>query len=226
MRLSRTARTIDGMTIRTARRIAVPAALALSLGLALTACADDSGDGSTPADETTTSAGADDGASPGTDDTDDTATDDDASPSASASASPEPRTAAGLLAIATAEKKAGGTAFAIDDPDRDNTWEVDVATGKISVEVEVSADGTEVVRTEEDDLDADDRRALADAKFSITQAIERTVATAGGDLDDAELDEDDGRYHWSVTVLVDGAETDFRVGLQDGKVAPEPDDND
>ncbi|MCK9794441.1 PepSY domain-containing protein [Isoptericola sp. 4D.3] len=212
------------MTIRTARRIAVPAALALSLGLALTACADDSGDGSTPADETTTSAGADDGASPGTDDTDDTATDDDASPSASAS--PEHRTAAGLLAIATAEKKAGGTAFAIDDPDRDNTWEVDVATGKISVEVEVSADGTEVVRTEEDDLDADDRRALADAKFSITQAIERTVATAGGDLDDAELDEDDGRYHWSVTVLVDGAETDFRVGLQDGKVAPEPDDND
>ncbi|SKC81128.1 Uncharacterized membrane protein YkoI [Krasilnikoviella flava] len=137
---------------------------------------------------------------------------------------PEHRTAAGLLAIATAEKKAGGTAFAIDDPDRDNTWEIGVATGKISVEVEVSADGTEVVGTRDDDLDADDRQAIADAKFSITQAIERTVATSGGDLDDAELDEDDGRFQWSVTVLVDGAEVDFRVGTQDGTVTQERED--
>lgn len=206
------------MSNRTARRLAVPAALALTLGLALTACADDSDDGA-PAAETTTSTG-DEAATDTT--TDDAATDDmgDAA-SPSASAAPEHRTAAGLLAIATAEKKAGGTAYAIDDPDRDNTWEVDVATGTISVEVEVSADGTEVVRTQEDDLDADDRRALTDATVSITQAIERTVAKSGGDLDDAELDEDDGRYHWSVTVLVDGAETDYRVGTQDGKVVQE-----
>ncbi|MFD6136647.1 hypothetical protein [Isoptericola sp. NPDC060257] len=197
------------MSNRAARRLAVPVALALALGLTLTACAD--GDGGAPADTPATSA------------TEDTATDDTTSPSASAA--PEHRTAAGLLAIATAEKKAGGTAYAIDDPDRDNTWEVDVATGTISVEVEVSADGTEVVRTQEDDLDADDRRALADATVSITRAIERTVAKSGGDLDDAELDEDDGRYHWSVTVLVDGVETDYRVGTQDGKVVQERDDD-
>ncbi|WP_079576497.1 hypothetical protein [Krasilnikoviella flava] len=201
------------MSNRTARRTAVPVALALTLGLVLTACADDSGDGAAPAGGTTTS--TDDPATSG-------ATDDGASPSASAV--PEHRTAAGLLAIATAEKKAGGTAFAIDDPDRDNTWEIGVATGKISVEVEVSADGTEVVGTRDDDLDADDRQAIADAKFSITQAIERTVATSGGDLDDAELDEDDGRFQWSVTVLVDGAEVDFRVGTQDGTVTQERED--
>ncbi|MEL7977645.1 PepSY domain-containing protein [Isoptericola sp. F-RaC21] len=207
------------MSNRTARRLAVPTALALTLGLTLTACADDAGDGAAPTGEATTSASDDGATSPATDDT----TDDGASPSASAA--PEHRTAAGLLAIATAEKKAGGTAFAIDDPDRDTTWEVDVATGKISVEVEVSADGTEVVGTRDDDLDADDRRALADARFSISQAIERTVAKTGGDLDDAELDEDDGRYHWSVTVLVDGVETDYRVGTQDGKVTEEPADD-
>lgn len=208
------------MSNRTARRLAAPA---LTLGLTLTACADDSGEGSgeggTPASETTTSADDDTTDDTSTDDTDD----DGASPSASAAT--EHGTAAGLLAIATAEKKAGGTAYAIDDPDRDNTWEVDVATGKISVEVEVSADGTEVVGTRDDDLDADDRRALDAATFSITQAIERAVAKAGGDLDDAELDEDDGRYHWSVTVLVDGAETDYRVGTQDGKVTQERDDD-
>ncbi|MFE5307960.1 PepSY domain-containing protein [Isoptericola sp. NPDC056605] len=211
------------MSNRTARRLAVPAALALTLGLTLTACADGSGDDGAPAGDATTSAGATDDTT-----TDDTTPDDggaaeDTSPSASAE--PEHRTAAGLLAIATAEKKAGGTAFAIDDPDRDNTWEVDVATGTISIEVEVSADGTEVVRTQEDDLDADDRRALADATLSLTQAIERAVASSGGDLDDAELDEDDGRYHWSVTVLVDGAETDYRVGTQDGKVVQGRDDD-
>ncbi|MFE5294456.1 hypothetical protein ACFQ8T_19930 [Isoptericola sp. NPDC056618] len=206
------------MSNRAARRLAVPAALALALGLTLTACADD--DGGAPADTPATSAAE----GTATDDaTDDDTTDDMTSPSASAA--PEHRTAAGLLAIATAEKKAGGTAYAIDDPDRDNTWEVDVATGTISVEVEVSADGTEVVRTQEDDLDADDRRALADATVSITRAIERTVAKSGGDLDDAELDEDDGRYHWSVTVLVDGVETDYRVGTQDGKVVQERDDD-
>ncbi|MFI2297220.1 PepSY domain-containing protein [Isoptericola sp. NPDC019571] len=202
------------MSNRTARRLAVPAALALALGLTLTACADD--DGGAPADAPATSAAEDTA-------TDEGATDDITSPSASAA--PEHRTAAGLLAIATAERKAGGTAYAIDDPDRDNTWEVDVATGTISVEVEVSADGTEVVRTQEDDLDADDRRALADATVSITQAIERTVARSAGDLDDAELDEEDGRYHWSVTVLVDGVETDYRVGTQDGKVVQERGDD-
>lgn len=202
------------MSNRTARRLAVPAALALALGLTLTACADD--DGGAPADAPATSAAEDTA-------TDEGSTDDTTSPSASAA--PEHRTAAGLLAIATAERKAGGTAYAIDDPDRDNTWEVDVATGTISVEVEVSADGTEVVRTQEDDLDADDRRALADATVSITQAIERTVARSAGDLDDAELDEDDGRYHWSVTVLVDGVETDYRVGTQDGKVVQERGDD-
>lgn len=195
------------MSNRTARRLAVPATLALTLGLALTACADGAGDDGAPA----------------TPAAEDTATDDSASPSASVA--PEHRTAAGLLAIATAEKKAGGTAYAIDDPDRDNTWEVDVATGTISVEVEVSADGTEVVRTQEDDLDADDHRALADATVSITQAVERTVAKSGGALDDAELDEDDGHHHWSVTVLVDSAETDYRVGTQDGKVVQERGDD-
>ncbi|MCZ2264147.1 hypothetical protein [Isoptericola sp. QY 916] len=207
------------MSNRTARRLAVPAALALALGLTLTACADGSDDGGAPAGETATPAGDD----TATDDATDDATEGASSPSASAA--PEHRTAAGLLAIATAEKKAGGTAYAIDDPDRDNTWEVDVATGTISVEVEVSADGTEVVGTQDDDLDADDRRALDAATFSITQAIERTVARSAGDLDDAELDEDDGRYHWSVTVLVDGVETDYRVGTQDGKVVQERGDD-
>ncbi|GAA1721453.1 hypothetical protein GCM10009809_16390 [Isoptericola hypogeus] len=211
------------MNLRSARRATVPAALAVSLGLVLTACGDGSGDDTPPAGDATTAAPTDD-AEPDDTSADGTTSDDDAAPDATTS--PERRTAAGLRAIVTAEKEAGGTAFAIDDPDRDNTWEVDVSTGKLSVEVEVSADGGEVVRTENDDLDADDRRAIADARYTIGQAIERTVAKAGGALEDAELDGDDGRYHWSVTVLVDGAEVDYRVGTQTGKVTPEPADDD
>jgi uncharacterized membrane protein YkoI len=226
------------MNLRSARRATVPAALALTLGLVLTACGEGSGDDTPPADEPTTAATTDDAepddaepddAEPDdttSDDTtsDDTTSDDDAAPDATVS--PERRTAAGLRAIVTAEREAGGTAFAIDDPDRANTWGVDVSTGNLSVEVEVSADGGEVIRTENDDLDADERRAIAEARFTIGQAIERTVARAGGALEDAELDGDDGRYHWSVTVLVDGAEVDYRVGTQSGKVTPEPADDD
>ncbi|MFI2105299.1 PepSY domain-containing protein [Isoptericola sp. NPDC019693] len=212
------------MSNRTARRLTVPAALALTLGLTLTACADGSDAGDAPVDATTTSA---DESAPDDAATDDSTEDntDDSTGAGDDDTAPQDRTTAGLKAIATAEKEAGGTAYAVDDPDRDNTWEVDVATGTTSVEVEVSADGTEVVRTQDDDLDADDRRALDAATVSITQAIERTVAESGGDLEDAELDEDDGRDHWSVTVLTDGTETDYRVGTQDGKVVQDRDED-
>ena len=212
------------MNLRTARHATAPAALAVALGLVLTAC----GDGTEPAadspaaTETTDDAATDDATSD--DSTDDDGADDDGTPDPAAT--PEDLTAAALAAIATAEKEAGGTAYAIDDPDRDNTWEVDVAVSDRTVEVEVDIAGTKVVGTTEDDLDRDDRQALADAKVSISEAIERTMAQADGTFDDAELDEDDNRYRWSVSVERAPRDSiDYLVDLQTGKVTQERDDD-
>lgn len=60
-------------------------------------------------------------------------------------------------AIEAAEQEADGTAYEIDDQDDDETWEVDVAKGKTSSEVQVAADGTARVEDADDDLDDDDR---------------------------------------------------------------------
>lgn len=211
------------MNLRTARHATAPAALAVALTLVLTACGDDSEPaGDSPAATETTDDTATDDTS-----TDDTSGDDDGDAGTpDPAATPEDLTAAALAAIATAEKEADGTAYAIDDPDRDATWEVDVAVSGRTVEVEVDIAGTKVVGTTEDDLDRDDRQALADAKVSISEAIERTMAQADGTFDDAELDEDDNRYRWSVSVERAPRDSiDYLVDLQTGKVTQERDDD-
>lgn len=215
--------------MNTSKRLTVTTALALTLSLGLTACSDDEPDVETPVDEPGTTApaetgsddaddadddqgddaddsagdtgddNADDGANTGDDDADDENED------ASTGAPGDDLTAIALVAIETAEAEAGGTAYEIDDQDEDGTWEVDVRVDDRSVEVTVSADGTEVTETEDDDLDDDDRAALDAATITLREAIELAVAEAGGVLDDAELEgEDDGEpHHWEVTVDTD-----------------------
>lgn len=172
-------------TPRLKHLLPVGAALALALGLAGCGAPDDSsGPGGTvgATDETTTEATTE------AESTEDSSTDGDEV------------TAAGLAAIATAESETGGVTFAIDrDDDGGDGWDVDVRTGDTMVEVEVSADGTSVVRTEDDDLDDDDRAALDVAEITLAEAIEIAVAETGGVLDDAEISDDDP-VHYEVTV--------------------------
>lgn len=189
------------------------AALALTLALGLAACGtDDTPSVSTAgqaADEALDEATAD---SSTDDTTDDESTDDDAaeettgddSAAATDAGTSDDLTAAALAAIATAEAEAGGTAYEIDDQDDDGTWEIDVRVGDRSVEVTVSADGTTVVETEDnDDLDSDDLAALDAATITLTEAIEIAINEVGGILDDAELESDDGEQGWDVTVDTD-----------------------
>lgn len=203
-------------SMNTSKRLTVTTALALTLSLGLTACGDNEPDVEQPADDPASSAPAE------TTTTDDGGDDTGATEDASASEAPSGAddagdttapggdagsdlTAIALVAIDTAEAEAGGTAYEIDDQDDDGTWEVDVRVGDRSVEVTVSADGTQVVGTEDDDLDDDDRAALDASTITLAEAIELAVAEAGGVLDDAELEgEDDGRpHHWEVTVDTD-----------------------
>lgn len=184
------------------------AALALALAVGLSACgsADDTVEGvdaQTPGgalttEEATTPASEDTSEGAGT--TTDAAEETSSSAAADDSSAGEDLTAIALRAIDTAEEEAGGTAYEIDDQDRDGTWEVDVAVDGRSVEVTVSEDGSSVVRTEDDDLDDDDRAGLAAATITLQDAIRLAVDEVGGVLDDAELEEDDGTHSWQVEV--------------------------
>lgn len=191
-------------------RCTTVAALALSLGLALAACGDNGDNAARTEDDKP--AGTTQTSPEGIDTP---------SPSPNQPGALDDVTAAGLQAIATAEAHGDGVAYSIDFDD-DNTWEVEVAAGNRTIEVEVDVAGTEVLNTGDDDLD-DDRRGLDDAQISITEAIERVIAGTGGVLDDADLDDDD---HWSVTVdLPDRDDVDYRVDTGNGEVTEEEDDD-
>lgn len=175
-------------------------ALALTLALGLTACgSDDTPTTETPAEgvavETPTETGDDADADTTT------SADEPAATATAPSADPDADlTDIALAAIRTAEAEAGGEAYEIDDTDDDGTWEVDVRVGDRSVEVTVDPEGTTVLETEDDDLDGEDRAALDAATVTLTEAIEIAIDEAGGVLDDAELETDDGRQAWEVTV--------------------------
>lgn len=128
--------------------------------------------------------------------------------------------AAALRAVATAEQAENGRAYEIDDEDDDNTWEVDVMVGDRSVEVKVSADGNNVIsRDDDDDFDNDDRARLDRAQINLTQAIEAALREVPGRLDDAELDDEDNRDVWEVTIdTPDNDDIDVYVSPQDGSI--------
>ncbi|WP_256839662.1 PepSY domain-containing protein [Ornithinimicrobium faecis] len=191
--------------MNTSKKLTVTTALALTLSLGLTACGDDEPDVETPADEPAATAPAETGSDDADDTADDATATDDAGASTPGDDPAGDLTAIALVAIGTAEAEAGGTAYEIDDQDDDGTWEVDVRVDDRSVEVTVSEDGTQVVETEDDDLDDEDRAALDASTITLAEAIELAVAEVGGVLDDAELEgEDDGQpHHWEVSVDTD-----------------------
>lgn len=167
------------------------------------ATGEETSDGASDDDATSDEETADDAGDDAT--SDDAGTTDDGGTAAPGGDAADDLTAIAILAIDTAEAEAGGTAYEIDDQDEDGTWEVDVQVEDRSVEVTVSADGTQVVETEDDDLDDEDRAALDAATITLTEAIELAVNEVGGVLDDAELEgEDDGDpHHWEVSVDTD-----------------------
>lgn len=218
----------EGGGMRTTTRRTMTATITLALALTLGACGDDQPADSpgvdstgveTPSapagDDATDDAGTDDAATGGADDStgdgstadtstadaaDDTASEDTASGATSGDAGGTDVTASGVAAILAAQEEVDGVAFEIDDQDEDGTWEVDVRVGDRSVEVTVDAQGTVVRTDDEDDLDAEDREALDSAAVPLEEAISIALEEVGGQLDDAELDEEDGTYVWKVSV--------------------------
>lgn len=215
------------------RRIAL-ASLTAATALALAACgSDDAGSAGSASDTSTTATSQTSGSSEESpDDTtsEDSGTDEEQTSSDDSASSGDVDTKDLEKVVATAEDEAGGTAYEIDDQDEDGTWEVDVAKdGKTSVEVDVSADGSKVVSTDDDDdLDSEDRRALDAAKITVTEAVEAAMEEADGTFDDVELETEDGKHFWEVSLDgPSGDDTEVRVDVQTGKAAVHQDnDND
>lgn len=133
---------------------------------------------------------------------------------------------AASAAIDTAEAENGGTAHHIDWDDNEH-WEIDVI-GDREWEYHVSADGSSVEETDEDDVDGDDQREVEQAEVSLLEALETALEDTPGTIDDAELDEDDGTLHWEVGIYADGSSdsTDIRIDAQSGDITGSDDDSD
>lgn len=122
-----------------------------------------------------------------------------------------------IAAVELAESETGATAYAIDDEDDDDSWEIELAEGTAQVTVLVSADGATVLSTErDDDVDDDDRAALDAASITLVEAIEAAVAEAGdAAFDDASLEDDSEGPAWEVSF--DGG-VDVHVSVTDGSI--------
>ncbi|WP_277207282.1 PepSY domain-containing protein [Isoptericola croceus] len=207
------------MTPHHSARPAGLAALSLSLGLVLAACAGDTSDDA-PTDTSTATTRATDEASAETPDgaagdegqgPDDTEADDGGSDVLG------DRTTTALAAIAAAESEAGGAAYAIHDDA--TSWEVDVAADDGTIEVTVDGTGTKVLATTPDGLDPADREALDSAVVGLAEAVQRVVGESGGTLQEADLETGDDAARWKVSILpATGGQEEYRVDLGDGSV--------
>lgn len=130
-------------------------------------------------------------------------------------------------AIDLAEKEIGGKAIEIDFDD-EKTWELTVLKGSEEHEVEINAEGTEVLKKEKDDDQADkeDVDALKKAKISLKEALERALDEQAGTIDDAEL-ESDRNITWSVEIYPGGKadSVDVYVSAMNGEIVDEPEDD-
>ena len=130
-------------------------------------------------------------------------------------------------AIDLAEKEIGGKAIEIDFDD-EKTWELTVLKGSEEHEVEINAEGTEVLKKEKDDDQAykEDVDALKKAKTSLKDALKKAIDEQAGTIDEADLDTD-GQPTWSVEIYPEGKtdSVDVYVSAINGSIVDEPADD-
>lgn len=135
---------------------------------------------------------------------------------------------AAQAAIDLAEKEVGGKAIDIDFDD-DKTWDLTVLKGSEEHEIEINAEGTEVVNKKKDDDQADkeDIDALDKAKTPLKDALKAAVDKQAGTIDEADLD-NDGKPVWKVEIYPEGKSdsVEVYVSAADGKVVDKPADDD
>ena len=134
---------------------------------------------------------------------------------------------AAQAAIDLAEKEIGGKAIEIDFDD-EKTWDLTVLKGSDEHEVEINAEGTEIVKKEKDDDEADkkDVDALKKAKTSLKDALKKAIDEQAGTIDEADL-ATDGEPTWSVEIYPEGKtdSVDVYVSAMNGDIVDEPADD-
>lgn len=141
-----------------------------------------------------------------------------ASPGATSAASP--RAADARAAIEAAEAAVdGGRAAAIDFSSRRQVWRTSVISGDTEYEVLVSADGKEVLGRQEDGFaEPDYRSGLESAKTGLAEAVRTALEEVPGTLDEASLDEEDGKLVWEIEVdTADGSSASVDIDAAAGK---------
>lgn len=130
----------------------------------------------------------------------------------------EERNAAALRAITTAQQAENGTAYEIDEGD-DNTWEVIMVVGERTVQANVSADGNTVISQGDATVDEEARNRLDRAQITLSQAIENALREVPGSLDDVDLDADNARDAWQVTIdTAENQGVEVYVSPEDGSI--------
>ena len=134
---------------------------------------------------------------------------------------------AAQAAIDLAEKEIDGKAIEIAFDD-EKTWELTVLKGSEEHEVEINAEGTEIVKKKKDDDEAEreDVDALKKAKTSLKDALKKAIDEQAGTIDEADLDTD-GQPTWSVEIYPEGKtdSVDVYVSAIDGSIVDEPADD-
>ncbi|MCS5479141.1 hypothetical protein NYP18_05685 [Corynebacterium sp. YIM 101645] len=91
----------------------------------------------------------------------------------------------------------GGIVVDVDREDGRHTYDIDIVLDNQVIELEVGVDGT--VREDERESDDDDAREAHAATVTAAEAIRDALDRhPEGYLDEAQLDEDDGRLYWEI----------------------------
>lgn len=124
----------------------------------------------------------------------------------------EQRLAAARTAVATAAQAVSGTVTKIEWDDQH--WEAEVIVGDLQHELDLSPDGSQVTRTDNDPdrLSADEVTRYGATKIDVLQAIDRGLQLHPGTLVEADLDTDRPPAtgtHWEIKVTAGSAVTEF-----------------
>lgn len=105
----------------------------------------------------------------------------------------------GFAAVALAESVVPGSQVIELDRGR-STWEVVAISGDQEFELVINADGTQVLRQEQERADTEDVARLAQAQVRIVDAIRTAMTSVAGEFDEAELDTKRGQVVWEVEI--------------------------
>ncbi len=97
----------------------------------------------------------------------------------------------------------------------DSYYEIFVYDGETEWELEVDRESFEIIDTEDDGIDDDDREKAEAVEIDIIEALTTAAEEGGAEVEQAELDTEDGAVVWEIE-LTNGSEV--YVNVSSGEV--------